>query len=235
MRPFIGVSCNPSFSDKNNQWKYRHYLQAVEIAGGIPVMISTIDTFTHMHSRLGGLLMPGGCDIHPARYGEEPHPLLEICNHQLDELELTLIQWALQQNIPVLGICRGMQMVNVALGGTLYQDLTDQYPGSLNHRVREEPRSHRVFVHAGSRMEQLLGAREFWVNSRHHQAIKVLGKGVCISGIAEDGVAELFEVSGYRLIIGAQCHPEEIHADNRACAHLFSALVEESARAVAGT
>lgn len=84
-------------------------------------------------------------------------------------------------------------------------------------------------------MEQLLGAQEFWVNSRHHQAIKVLGKGVCISGIAEDGVAELFEVSGYRLIIGAQCHPEEIHADNRACACLFSALVEESARAVAGT
>ncbi len=230
MHPCIGVSCNPSLSEETNQWKYRNYLHAIEVAGGAPKLISSLETFTRLRSQLDGLLFPGGWDVHPALYGEEVHPRFENCNPPLDELELTLSQWALQEDIPVLGICRGMQLMNVALGGTLYQDLADQYPNSMNHRVRDEPRCHSVVIQAGSSMEKILGTNTFWVNSRHHQAIKAPGKGVYISGIADDGVAEFFEVPGYRLIIGAQCHPEEIHADVPACARLFSALIQASTR-----
>lgn len=230
MRPTIGVSCNPHLSDEENRWKYRHYLQAIEAVEGIPMLIPSMKVFTRVQTELDGLIIPGGCDIYPSHYGEEPHPRLEQYNHALDELELSIVQWVFKYDIPTLGICRGMQLINVALGGTLYQDLADQYPNSLNHRVRNEKRCHRVRVQTGSRIEQLVGTQEFWVNSRHHQAVKNVGEGVCISGLADDNVVELFEVAGYRFLIGVQCHPEEIHTDVLACKLLFSALIQASSR-----
>lgn len=231
MHPCIGVTCNPTLSDEANRWEYRYYLEAVESAGGLPRLIPSLEVLSEARAQLNGLLLPGGCDVHPSVYGEEVHPAFEKCNPALDQLELEAIRWALRADIPLLGICRGMQILNVALGGTLYQDLAAQYPQSLNHRVRNQPRCHRVFVQPDSRMEQMLGTQEFWVNSRHHQAIKEPGEGVCISGLAEDGVAELLEVPGYRLVIGAQCHPEEIYKDVPECARLFTTLVNACIKA----
>lgn len=235
IHPCIGVSCNPEFSEAENQEQYRFYLEAIEAAGGIPKLISSLEAWTRLRPQLDGLLIPGGCDVQPAFYGEEAHPRLEECNPALDELDITLIRYALEKDMPLLGVCRGMQLINIVLGGTLYQDLASQRPQSLDHKVRNEPRCHRVHVQEGSRMAELLGSTEFWVNSRHHQAVKDLGAGVSLSGHAEDGVAELLEVAGHRLVIGAQCHPENIYADIPECAHLFSALVEESARRVTGS
>jgi putative glutamine amidotransferase len=231
MHPCIGVTCNPAFSDEANRLEYRYYLEAVEDAGGVPLLIPSLEVLNNVRTRMDGLLLPGGCDVHPSVYGEEVHPAFEKCNPALDQLELEAIRWALRQDMPVLGICRGMQLLNVVLGGTLYQDLASQYPQSLNHRVRNQPRCHRVFVQPGSFMEQVLGTQEFWVNSRHHQAIKEPGEGVCISGLADDGVAELLEVPGYHLVIGAQCHPEEIYKDVPECARLFTTLVNACNRA----
>jgi len=233
MHPCIGVTCNPTLSDEENRWEYRYYLEAVESAGGIPRLIPSLEVLSEVRSQLGGLLLPGGCDVHPSVYGEEVHPAFGKSNQALDQLELEAIRWALRADIPVLGICRGMQLLNVALGGTLYQDLTAQYPKCLNHRVRNQPRCHRVFVQPASRMEQILGTQEFWVNSRHHQAVKEPGEGVCISGLAADGVAELLEAPGYRLVIGAQCHPEEIYKDIPECALLFTTLVNACIKATA--
>jgi putative glutamine amidotransferase len=230
MHPCIGISCNPVFSDEENQWKFRHYVEAIEATGGLPKLINSLEIFTRLQPQLDGLLIPGGADIQPVLYGEEAHPLLEAGNPARDELELVLIRWALREDMPVLGICRGMQLINVALGGTLYQDLADQYPQTLEHNAPDESRCHRVRVQAGSHMARIVDTAEFWVNSRHHQAIKDPGKGVSISGLADDGVAELCEVAGYRLVIGAQCHPENIYAEVPACARLFSALIEESSR-----
>lgn len=225
MHPSIGITCSPMYSDEVNRWEYRYYLEAVESAGGIPCLISSHEALSTLRSQLDGLLLPGGCDVHPSVYGEQVHPAFEKWDHALDQLELQAIRWALLQDLPVLGICRGMQLLNVALGGTLYQDLPSQCPESLEHRVRAQTRCHRVFVQPASGMEQVLGTQEFWVNSRHHQAVREPGEGVCISGLADDGVAELLEVPGYRLVIGAQCHPEEIYQDVPACACLFTTLV----------
>lgn len=230
MQPFIGISCNPKLSEEENLRIYGHYFRAVKAVGGNPCLISSLEASDHLYPQLDGLVLPGGCDVSPHRYGEEPHPLLETGNPPLDELEFQLFAWALQDNLPVLGICRGMQIINISLGGTLYQDLGTQFPESLNHRMRGEPRAHRVFIQAGSRMEQLLEEEVLWTNSRHHQAVRKLGKGVRITGFSEDGVAELCEVEGYRLIIGAQAHPEEICTDMPVWLKLFSALVEESSR-----
>ncbi len=235
MRPLIGIPCHAGF--RAGTWRpiycnNQSYVRAVETAGGVPLLIPILDDLSGLEtvlSRLDGLVLPGGLDVQPHLYNEEPHPLLSDVDPVVDELELTLARWVLQADLPTLGICRGMQLLNVALGGTLYQDLESQYPGSMKHMYLDLPRSqvvHRVYVKAGSRMEKILGVREFWVNSLHHQAVKVPGRGVSISGHAEDGVAELLEVSGYRFMMAVQCHAEEIYTHQPAGARLFSAFVE---------
>ena len=234
MRPLIGIPCHASFRAETGRPIYgnnRAYVHAVESAGGVPMLIpllndlSTLDTLL---ARLDGLLLPGGVDVQPSRYGEQTHPRTEEADVQLDEFELALASWALQEDIPTLGVCRGMQVINVALGGSLYQDLNEQYPGNIQHSQRGLPRthlSHSITVARSSRMERVLGAQKLWVNSLHHQAIKVPGEGVYISGRAEDGVAELLEVPGYRFVMAVQSHPEEIYAIVPAFARLFAAFV----------
>jgi putative glutamine amidotransferase len=155
---------------------------------------------------------------------------------RLDEIELTLASWALQEDIPTLGVCRGMQLMNVAAGGSLYQDLPDQYPSDIRHCNRDLPRthlSHRVFVKPGSIMAGVLGTNEFDANSLHHQAVKTPGKDVRISGHAGDGVAESLEFSGYRFMMAVQCHPEEIYSLVPACARLFKAFVQACSAIIA--
>jgi putative glutamine amidotransferase len=189
----------------------------VEDAGGLPVLIPMLNDLKLLDTllaRLDGLLLPGGVDMHPGRNGEAVHSLTEEADLQLDELEMFLTSWALQEDIPILGLCRGMQVINVALGGSLYQDISDQYPNSLPHSNRDLPRTHLchpIIVEPGSHMEKVLGMQEVLVNSLHHQAVKAPGKGVYISGKAEDGIAELLEVPGHRFVMAAQGHPEEIY------------------------
>jgi putative glutamine amidotransferase len=210
----------------------RAYVHAVENAGGVPVLIPILDDLTGLQAllpRLDGLLLSGGFDIQPQLYGEEPHPLLGEVVPELDALELALAHWAIEEDVPTLGICRGLQMINIALGGTLYQDLGDQYPNSLFHPNWNMPRntlSHRIYIEPGSQMEQILGRGEVWVNSLHHQAVKLPGKGVYPSGHAEDGVVELLEVPHQRFMLGVQSHPEELYSDNPVWAHFFEAFIE---------
>jgi putative glutamine amidotransferase len=194
-------------------------------------MINDLHTLIALLSRVDGLLLAGGTDVHPSRYGEEAHPLTEEADLELDEFEITITSWAFREDIPVLGVCRGMQLINVVLGGTLYQDISDQYPNSIGHTNRHAPRTHlahHINVEPGSRMETILGTEKVWVNSLHHQAIKDPGKGVRITGRAPDGVPELLEVPGYRFVMAVQSHPEEIYAIEPAFERLFSAFVQAS-------
>jgi putative glutamine amidotransferase len=237
MHPLIGIPCHAIVRAETGRPIYannRAYVHAVESAGGVPVlipMLRDLDTLNTLLLRLDGLLLPGGVDLHPDHYGEEVHPLTEEADLELDTFEMTLASWALKEDLPVLGVCRGMQLINIVLGGSLYQDISDQYTGSIMHSHRHLPRNylaHRITIEPGSRMEKMLGTREVMVNSLHHQAIKDPGRGVCITGRAEDGIPELLEVSGYRFVMAAQSHPEEIYRIEPAFARLFSALVRAS-------
>jgi putative glutamine amidotransferase len=234
MRPVIGIPAQADFragSERPFYGNNRTYVHAVEEAGGLPILIPL---FTNLHEleelfpRLDGILLSGGIDLEPSLYGEQKHPMIEKCDPRLDAFEVALTTLALQKDIPILGICRGMQLLNVLLGGNLYQDIASQCPGTLEHRRRDLPRTeltHTVTVEAGSLMEKLLGTRQCWVNSLHHQAIKEPGEGVRISGRSDDGIAELMEVSGHRFVLGIQGHPEEIYEQVPAFARLFRAFV----------
>jgi putative glutamine amidotransferase len=237
MSPLIGIPCHALIRAETGRPIYannRAYVHAVESAGGVPIlipMVNDLNILTALLTRLDGLLLPGGIDLHPNRYGEEVHPLTEEADLELDEFEITLASWAFREDIPVLGVCRGMQLINIALGGSLYQDIDEQYTDSIGHTHRNLPRTHlahRISVDPGSRMEKILGTREVWVNSLHHQAIKEPGKGVRVTGRAPDGIPELLEVTGYRFVMAAQCHPEEIYSIEPAFARLFSAFVQAS-------
>ncbi len=234
MRPLIGIPCHAAIRVETGRPIYannRAYVHAVEDAGGLPVLIPMLNELKLLDTllaRLDGLVLPGGIDVHPGRYREAVHPLTEEADLQLDEFEMSLTSWALQEDLPILGLCRGMQVINVVLGGSLYQDISDQYPKSLPHSNRDLPRTHLchpIIVEPGSQMEKVLGTQEVLVNSLHHQAIKAPGKGVFISGKAEDGIAELLEVPDHRFVLAAQSHPEEIYTIVPAFARLFSAFV----------
>lgn len=234
MRPVIGIPCQADFragSERPIYGNNRTYVHAVERAGGLPILIPML-TDPHdledLFPRLDGILFSGGIDLQPSLYGEQKLPETDELDPQLDTFEMTLATWALQEDIPILGVCRGMQLLNVFLGGSLYQDITNQRPGSLEHRRRDLPRTaltHTVTIEEGSLMEKILGTRQVWVNSLHHQSIKEPGKGVYISGCADDGIAELMEVPGHRFVLGVQGHPEEIYESVPAFARLFRAFV----------
>jgi putative glutamine amidotransferase len=235
MRPLIGIPCHAIIRAETGRPIYannRAYVHALESAGGVPIlipMLKDLNILKALLTRLDGLLLPGGIDLHPGRYGEAAHPLSEEADPELDEFEMNLAFLALQMDLPILGICRGMQLINVALGGSLYQDVSNQYPDCIAHSHRNLERTHlahHITIEPGSRMEKVLGTQEVMVNSLHHQAVKDPGKGVCITGRAVDGIPELLEVPGYRFVMAAQGHPEEIYTREPAFARLFSAFVQ---------
>lgn len=235
MRPLIGIPCHAGLraeTDRPIYYNNRTYIHAVESAGGLPLLIPLVDDLSNLlelFPRLDGVLISGGIDVDPKYYHQEPHPLLSETNSHLDELEIGLVQWAKEHNVPTLGICRGMQLINVALGGDLYQDLNADLPNSLRHANADLPRTrliHKVSVTTGSRMEAILGVHELSANSLHHQAVKEAGRDVVISGYAEDGVAELLEVTTHPFMMAAQCHPEELYTEHPAWARFFQAFIE---------
>jgi putative glutamine amidotransferase len=239
MRPLIGIPCHAGERKDTSRPIYgnnRTYTHAVEHAGGMPILIPLLDDLSGLNAllpHLNGLLLSGGVDVEPHYYHEKPHPMLGETDPQLDEMEMALAHYALENDLPTLGVCRGMQLLNVALGGSLYQDLISQYPGSLRHANSDLPRNtiiHSIQVERGSRMEEVLGVCEVVANSLHHQAIREPGKGVCITGRSEDGVAELMEVPGQRFMLAVQCHPEELYTQHPAWSRLFKAFVDACAK-----
>lgn len=232
--PVIGIPYQANYQATPDQFIYRNrhaYVHAVESAGGLPILIPAhipLSDLENLLLCLDGLLFAGGVDLQPCLYGEQKHPSVQIVDPQLDAFEVALATWALQRDLPILGICRGMQLINVVLGGTLYQDISTQYPDSLKHWRRDLPRTelvHPVTIEQGSLMEQILSTRQLFVNSFHHQAVKDPGKGIHICGWADDGIAESLEMPGYRFVMGVQGHPEEIYQAVPAFARLFQAFI----------
>ena len=211
------------------------YVRAVLAAGGVPLVLSPL-MGASMAARalegVDGLLLTGGEDMDPDWYGAPPSPFLSPPSRDRDLFELALFAVARQRELPILGVCRGIQLINVALGGTLYQDLPSERPGTVEHRPEgpREARSHRVRLQTGSRAAAALGATGLTVNSSHHQAIKDLAPGLLATGWTDDELIEAAETSADApWLLAVQWHPEEMYADARAPDHgLFAALVQEA-------
>ncbi|HEY9015875.1 MAG TPA: gamma-glutamyl-gamma-aminobutyrate hydrolase family protein [Gemmatimonadales bacterium] len=213
------------------------YVSAVLAAGGVPLVLSPMlgsSLAARALDGIDGLLLTGGEDLDPAWYGAQPSPLLSPPSRQRDQFELALFAVARQRGLPILGICRGIQLINVALGGTLYQDLPSERPGPVEHRPEgaRDARSHRVRLQPDSRAASVLGRAEVTVNSSHHQAIRDLAPGLVASGWTDDELIEAVETTGDApWLLAVQWHPEEMHADARAPEHgLFAGLVREAGR-----
>ena len=197
------------------------YFTAIEAAGGIPLGIPPLpeQSLRVLYERCDALLLPGGMDLDPASYGGAPGPEGEV-HPELDRTELMLTRWARQDRLPLLGVCRGAQLLNVALGGTLWRDLPAER-GVVGHGGAEgEPtRHHAVTVAPGSRLHTLLGPGPLPANSRHHQAVRVPGDCLRVSAHAPDGTPEAIEATGPDaewFAVGVQWHPEELPHDHPA-------------------
>jgi putative glutamine amidotransferase len=235
-RPLIAVSTSVTV-DKYPERAYVNasYLDAIQKAGGAPVPLAPQLTeaargeiLKHVH----GVLLTGGGDVDPARFGEAPHPTTSEVSAARDTLEIELTRWAVATHVPLLAVCRGLQVLNVALGGSLYQDIPSEPGSPLDHsqaglqgRARHIP-THHVKVRDGSRLAGILGALEVDVNSFHHQAIKRLGQGLADVAWAPDSIVEGIELTEpAQFVVGVQWHPEELVGNDRAAFNLFAALV----------
>ncbi len=208
----------------------RQYVAAVAGAGGLPVLLPALgepERMVEAIGRLDGLLLPGAGDVVSLAYGLQPHPAEAYQDPRLDRLETALAREALARGMPLLGICRGIQVLAVACGGTLIQDVPGQVDGAIQHwaRPREPALVHTVEVEAGSRLAGVMGAGRVEVNSYHHQAVRDPGDGLRATAHAPDGVIEGLEAADGRPVLAVQCHPEELPA-HPPFAALFAWLVE---------
>ena len=193
------------------------YVRALVNAGCAPLLIPLLEDQSRLraiYERLDGIVFPGGADVAPGEYGEAPIGDLNVIEPPRDHTELTLARWAFADDLPVLGICRGQQVLNVALGGTLWQDLRHQGVTQVEHsdadgRARTAM-IHRVRFDPDSRLAQLIDETEVQVNSLHHQAVKTVAPQLKVTGKSEDGVIESLESDDRRFLIAVQWHPEEI-------------------------
>jgi putative glutamine amidotransferase len=213
------------------------YVKAVEAAGGIPVLIPQLEdagALRRIYDMLDGIMLPGGLDIHPRFYGQEPHPALDPTDLGLDFVETTILPWALEEDLPVLGICRGEQVLNVVMGGTLIQDIYTQYPTTIDHRESFKRRirdflAHDIAIDPDSRLRGLAGEDRIWVNTSHHQAIDRVAPGLVATAWSPDGIIEAVEAPDHRFLMAVQCHPEEMWRKHTWARRLFRTFVEAAA------
>lgn len=240
-RPLIGV---PTGREKSQRFfglplyiMNQTYVRILETLGALPVMIPlqmSEATLYGIFERLDGLLLPGGEDIDPSFYGAERHPQLGSTDKERDRTELALAQWAVRAGMPFLGICRGVQVLNVACGGTLVQDLTSERP-NLNKHDYFPPKferfriSHQVEIEPDSILARSLGRRHE-VNSMHHQGIEQVGATLRVVAAAEDGLPEALEVPALPFTVAVQWHPEELAKTDQHSSNLFFDFVRAAAR-----
>jgi len=213
----------------------RYYYAAID-AGGVPWMVPLLardrETLRLVYDRLDGVLLAGGVDMHPRTFGVEPHPKLGNTDPDRDEVELTLARWALEDGKPLFGLCRGLQVLNVALGGTLYQDLEAECPDAIKHDYfpiagfARDYLAHDVTLTEGTRLAAVLGGPRVMVNSMHHQGVRKLGRELVASARASDGLIEAVERPGEAFALGVQWHPEMLEAADPHTRQLFVEFVD---------
>lgn len=214
------------------------YVRAVLAAGGLPILLLpelSVEETLELFGECDGLLLTGGEDVDPTCYGAPPHAKLGTTDARRDANEIALIADARARDLPILGICRGIQIGNVAFGGTLYQDLPSERPGDVDHDppTARDAAAHAVSIVEGSRLHEIMGTTTLQANSFHHQAVQTPGEGLVVTALAPDGVVEGMESADRNeWIVLVQWHPEELamHPD-AADLKLFAALVQAARRA----
>jgi putative glutamine amidotransferase len=229
-RPVVGITLGDG-DEPGLHTMREDYVRSVEQAGAVPVVLPPLrpEDACRVLERLDGLVLSGGVDVDPALYGQEPHPRLGRVNRRRDEFELALVSEALRVGRPILGICRGQQVLNVARGGTLVQDIPSQWTGAMVHdaRGRRWRRTHDVDVVPGTRLAAILGRASVPVNSFHHQAVAAIGRGLVVSARCPgDGVVEGLEDEDARFVVAVQWHPESFWNRADSFQPLFDAHVE---------
>jgi putative glutamine amidotransferase len=237
-RPVIGITCSRSVGGRWSDYDLGHFIefaydaysQAVLNCGGAPLLVPISQNKSSLGAICGlvdGLILSGGPDINPRFYREEPRQGLKDVDENQDEMELELARQAVAAEVPVFGICRGLQLLNVAMGGTLYQDIALQVPKACNHSPRADRSivTHKVRIESDSRLEDTIQRRSLWVNSKHHQAVRDPAPGLVIGAVASDGIIEALEDPNRPFILGVQWHPEGLWQKDASARKLFKALV----------
>lgn len=207
-----------------------NYSKSIVDAGGIPIilpLVNDINVLINQISICNGLLLTGGIDINPLLYKESPQPLLETCNDLIDWFHINLARKALDLNIPILGICRGCQVINVAFGGTLYQDITYATSSPIMHKQKSHlsQRCHYIYVKENSIIYDIFG-NEYVVNSAHHQSVEKIASNFICTASSEDGIIEAIEMINKPFVVGVQWHPEMMVSYDIKALNLFKRFIE---------
>lgn len=236
MRPLIGISMSAGLGENGRLYHRSYYMNAESIAdaGGLPVYLPTglsEDMLRELYDRLDGVLLPGGGDVRPDIYGAETHPQTTLIDDARDALEISLARWAYDDDLPLFGICRGHQVLNVALGGTLVQDIPSEIGADVPHETPNElPRStirHAVMLSPDSQLARILGGIRFEVNSLHHQSVGTIAPGMRVSALSvEDEVVEALESPDRKFALSVQWHPEDMYRSSEAMKRLFKTFIE---------
>ncbi len=237
-KPLIGLTC-AIHQERNGTIFYGtlpSYTRALEAAGGLPLLIVpnlNAETLREIYDRVDGVLLTGGGDVDPVLYGAPNDTELRSIDPDRDSTEINVTRWAVDDDKPLLGICRGIQVMNVALGGTLYRDIASEYGQAVDHDLgsaqSRDFEGHPISVRAGSHLAELLGETHPAVNTMHHQAIRDLGKGLLPVATSPDGLIEGVEREGARFIVGVQWHPEELYEYSEPMRRLFEGFVKQAA------
>lgn len=245
MKPIIGITTG-EIINRDRPWadyvlgQSHAYSDAIVAAGGSPIILPIINDDAAISSQLkilDGILFAGGDDVGPAYYGEEPYDSVENSEAR-DSYEMKLISQAFARDIPILGICRGMQLINIARGGNMYQDIPTDLPNTLNHHRSSHEKndaflSHNLNVLPETVLAKILNKNNIQTNSRHHQAVRSVGAGLKVNAYAEDNIVEGIEDASAKFLVGVQSHPESLFSKaESAWFPLFQAFVKAAAQKV---
>lgn len=233
-KPIIGIM--PLYDDdKNSYWMLPEYMKALEETGAIPLMLPLTDDSSELNYFLetcDGFLLTGGHDVEPSVYGEEKSPICGLTSPLRDKMDIYILTNAVKMNKAVLGICRGIQIMNAAFGGKLYQDLPSEYSSETEHHMTApyDRTIHSITLIENTPLKELFKAESIFVNSYHHQAIKSLSPLFKATALSEDGLIEGIYMPDKRFILGVQWHPEFSYKVSSESRKIFTAFVDAAAK-----
>ncbi|WP_366924220.1 gamma-glutamyl-gamma-aminobutyrate hydrolase family protein [Metallumcola ferriviriculae] len=242
MKPIIGISCGiqnikyyQNCQEKDTCWILpTHYVKAVISAGGIPIILPYVREKEEIIYAINGLIISGGGDISPEVYCKERHLKTYDCNIERDTFEIDLVKLAIEYNIPTLAICRGMQILNVTLGGTLNQHIPEQMPSTVCHWQKDSEQSgtHQIDILSDklAKAMHVNPGESVKVNSFHHQSVARIGSNLTVAAKSKDGIIEGLENEHHDWMLGVQWHPELIGNGNTTQKHLFETLIEQASQ-----